>query len=856
MITLKILSLYCFSSELRSSIKGQRLKRTKASLKHRNPLLEDLEDRLTPVVASSSLNLVTGVLAIRCTDTPTQSSIKITRSQVGGLVVERLNVIEGANTSKGSYLASQIKKIEFTGGIANDSFNAAAARIRIQALGNDGNDTIVGGSGTNTIDGGNGNDLLSGAGASYYYGQDGNDTINAGEGVDNIEGNSGNDSIFSGGGNDVVYGGAGLDNINGGDGNDRIYGEADNDGLSGGTGNDSIWGGLGADGISGNDGNDMIRGEADNDVILGGNGNDDIQGNQGEDIIAGDNDNDTIQGNEENDILRGNAGNDTVRGGAGADQIDGADGNDWLYGDTENDVINGGTGLDTIEGNGGDDTLRGDNDADNIRGGNGADLVYGGLGNDSIFGESGIDQLFGDGGNDTANGGEGDDRIHGGDGNDSLIGETGYDLIRGGLGNDTIDGGTQNDMLMGGEGNDSVSGGDGDDTVNGEEGSDRLFGGNGDDSLVALDDLYTDTLRGDAGRDAFWYDSSSIVGTVVQGDTRLDLTVQDADNYVRASNLITPGGQPLGFAFRNFGMDRTLNGDNITNPGLTGLNYQSFAGRPLFPQAGPRGEDIDQGLVGDCMILSSFSAMAHNSVGGDGWSIRRSIVDFGDGTYGISMANNFRLRINADLPVDANGQLVFAKLGRENSLWVPLLEKAIVYFSNWASVYGIAGVQANAPLNYASLDFDPRFPLDMYQYFGSTSTGTVFPFSNDGTGYGSFGSQYANPTSMANDLYSRWNSYQNVSLVIDDNNYAMGLPVNHAYTLWQVNRNPAGVVTTIVLRNPWGVDGGTTYGGAVTAYQDANPNDGLITLTPAQLFVTTPGFKNNGCYLWWGSAIV
>lgn len=84
----------------------------------------------------------------------------------------------------------------------------------------------------------------------------------------------------------------------------------------------------------------------------------------------------------------------------------------------------------------------------------------------------------------------------------------------------------------------------------------------------------------------------------------------------------------------------------------------------------------------------------------------------------------------------------------------------------------------------------------------------------------------------------------------------MGLPVDHAYTLWQVNRNAAGQVTTIVIRNPWGVDGGTTNGGRAVAYQDANPNDGLITLTPAQLMVTTPGFRNNGCYLWWGSQIV
>ena len=123
-------------------------------------MLEEMEQRLTPVVSTSSLNIVTGVLAIRCDDTPTQASVTITRTRIGGVVSERLNVIEGAGTSKGSYLASQVKKIEFTGGLAADSLNASAARVRLQALGNDGNDIIVGGSGANTIDGGNGNDVL------------------------------------------------------------------------------------------------------------------------------------------------------------------------------------------------------------------------------------------------------------------------------------------------------------------------------------------------------------------------------------------------------------------------------------------------------------------------------------------------------------------------------------------------------------------------------------------------------------------------------------------------------------------------------------------------------------------------
>src|SRR5262249_41672076 len=48
------------------------------------------------------------------------------------------------------------------------------------------------------------------------------------------------------------------------------------------------------------------------------------------------------------------------------------------------------------------------------------------------------------------------------------------------------------------------------------------------------------------------------------------------------------------------------------------------------------------------------------------------------------------LRIDADLPVYDNGGLPYAKLGRQNSLWVPLLEKAWTFYrpKSWgADVY-------------------------------------------------------------------------------------------------------------------------------------------------------------------------
>ena len=47
------------------------------------------------------------------------------------------------------------------------------------------------------------------------------------------------------------------------------------------------------------------------------------------------------------------------------------------------------------------------------------------------------------------------------------------------------------------------------------------------------------------------------------------------------------------------------------------------------------------------------------------------------------------------------------------------------------------------------------------------------------------------------------------------------------YTVMYVTCDSSGVVTSITLRNPWGYDG---------AGNDSNPYDGLVTVTPDQLF--------------------
>lgn len=148
--------------------------------------------------------------------------------------------------------ASLISLIQFNGGSGNDLFNNLTS-IPTWALGNGGDDVLIGGQGADLLHGGIGNDILQGGG-----------------GNDSIHGNEGNDELFGSEGNDLLFGDTGNDKLDGGLGADVIDGGRDNDFLEGGLGNDTLRGGLGNDRLFGGDGIDSLFGDAGSDLLDGG----------------------------------------------------------------------------------------------------------------------------------------------------------------------------------------------------------------------------------------------------------------------------------------------------------------------------------------------------------------------------------------------------------------------------------------------------------------------------------------------------------------------------------------------------------------------------------------------------------
>jgi hypothetical protein len=367
-------------------------------------------------------------------------------------------------------------------------------------------------------------------------------------------------------------------------------------------------------------------------------------------------------------------------------------------------------------------------------------VFHGGAGNDVFWNHTGIPA--------TAFGDDGNDSLHAGSGGDTLYGGTGDDNLFGGAGKDVLDGGAGNDVLV------SIGGG-----------VDQLYGGTGTDN--------------------FWYDSSDVVHDASTSEQQAG-DLHNVKAFFSYSYNGGGGQTPVPLE---------LLGQNLADPlpGILGLSTQNYKNLPLFGSMGPQVSDIQQGASGDCYFLSTLGAMAQANPS----SIRRLVVDLGDGTYAVHFhdanGKSVFVRVDADLWTDAEGSPVFARFGQQNTLWVPIVEKAWAFYrddlGNYPSISG-----GNAP----GVPLDPALNL---------AQGTSHPTS----GYSS-GQAYlsAIKTALAQGLgvvFGAPTSFNDNTPEIQTNDntstYRRG---QHIYVAEAVLTDAHGNPTGIKLYNPWGFE--------------------------------------------------
>lgn len=402
-----------------------------------------------------------------------------------------------------------------TGGRGNDVLFGGDGSDAL--YGGEGNDRLVGGAGADALSGGNGIDVVdySASAAAVTvnlatsHGSGGDAQGDAYIGVDNAIGSNGDDTLVGNAITNTFWGGLGNDSINGAGGNDVIVGGAGADLLNGGTGIDT----LSYAGSSGAVFVDLTvqlgtahGGDAEGDElsnfenVIGGNGNDSLTGDANANRLTGGLGADTIDGGE---------GHDVILGGAGADAMDGGNGIDTLAydGATAGIVINLALGFAAL-GEAAGDTFR---NFERVSGSNGAD---------ELVGDGNANVLWGNGGADTLSGADGDDVIIGGAGGDQMDGGVGRDALSyqgstaGGVvvdlasntayagdaqgdtftGFEGVIGSELGDALYGNAGINFLTGGGGFDTLDGRGGPDRLTGGDQDDTFVFAAGYGHDTI--------------------------------------------------------------------------------------------------------------------------------------------------------------------------------------------------------------------------------------------------------------------------------------------------------------------------------------------------------------------------
>ena len=422
-------------------------------------------------------------------------------------------------------------------------------------------------------------------------------------------------------------------------------------------------------------------------------------------------------------------------------------------------------------------------------------------------------------------------------------------LLYGGAGNDTIQSGSGNDQLFDGSGSNLLRAGVGRDTLVAIGGNhDTIVGGAGQDSFW-VDANASPTLQNVTAAEtsagmvhkisSYLSTSGSSSTTSTSGKTAsgYEVTKSNSKHVKPAKNTHktpkpapkpapkpspkptpaptptptpapthtptptptpTPSPTPTSTAYTdvllsNKPVDPKVNKD--------ASGYQSFAGpsHPLFSDAGPSPDDVEQGDIGDCYFLSVLSSTARV----DANKIRQSVVELGDGSFVVdfhrSGADVF-VHVNADLPVASWGGLVYANLGSQGSMWVAIMEKAYTFFRNGGA-------------SYASID--SGWMDEAYSALGSSSTST----------YSASGAQ-----NLLTLIGAQLAVGKSVTMAFSSAADGADIITDHAYSVVSVNNDSSGNPATITVRNPWGVNDASGAG------------NGYVTLTAKQAFDSFLGF--------------
>jgi hypothetical protein len=407
-------------------------------------------------------------------------------------------------------------------------------------------------------------------------------------------------------------------------------------------------------------------------------------------------------------------------------------------------------------------------------------------GNDTLYGSDQADVLIGSHGNDLLKGFGGADQLYGdttttGSADGAISPEQGKDILYGGAGNDTVSGGALADMLYGEADSDTLYGGSDDDHLDGGLGADYLWGGWANDRLFGGADV--DELFGEEGHDALY------------------------------------GGAAFDWLYGNDG-DDFLDGqaDDAYYSGGKGLD--TAANQPVIGGVGP-GDIFQQGSQ-SCWFLAGLGAMTNLGATNNGADISSYMTYKGEGVFNVRIYNfkkkvwttqavNFeggRSTHNGDAQVISRGDTNASNDACEGEFWATVIHRGMVkyYKADYTTATGVA----NANFGFGA------------GRGGNAKNGLLLLGNTTAT---EEAQSTQNPFNLAflarmRTLLNRTNPIQPMIVGTRPSPPSTKLVSAHSYQIVSIDASG-----NVVLRNPWGVDGGTGGDGV---------NDGQVTVTAAE----------------------
>ena len=231
---------------------------------------------------------------------------------------------------------------------------------------------------------------------------------------------------------------------------------------------------------------------------------------------------------------------------------------------------------------------------------------------------------------------------------------------------------------------------------------------------------------------------------------------------------------------------------------------------PLFATGGPSINDINQGYLGDCYLLSSLADVAKN----DPSIIKSMIKDNGNGTYGVRFYVNGAedwVTVNNSLPTYSNSLVFNDAYNNTNDMWVGLVEKAYAQLSasgvvdgNTSAAYGnsFSSIGNGGVIDNVLQEITNASTVT--EYWSQSNSISSYTYSTENSSLKATSTSGQSTQTALNSIVAALNASDDVSLCSVTNSYDSSgyqcLVKNHAMSITGFDASTGN----LIIRNPWG----------------------------------------------------